>query len=582
MTGSLRFAGSNWRALRTALTIAGIALQARGAQALPDLVPTVLSPPPSAVAGQSILISWTVTNQGADPANPNWWDRLYLSTDTVISNDDTIIQDNNGDAIHTTALAAGGSYNNSETVPLPGNLSPGTYYVIVRTDVNTSVAESNESNNDLAVPITITQPDLVPTALTPPNSALAGQSITIAWTVTDQGNGAASPNWWDRLYLSTDTVISNDDTIIQDNNGDAIHTTALAAGASYNNSETVPLPGNLSPGTYYVIVRTDVNTTVPESNESNNDLAAPIAIQAPPTATPTQTPTFTFTPTSSPTGTPTRTPTGTPTSTPTITPTQTLTATPTVVDHFMCYKSAAAKPPTGRPPFPKFTPHAGVAVTDEFSGAPPDQHELDLKKTKALCNPADKNGEDPIAPTHTQHLESYVAKVTKLPTPQPKPTAQVRTTQDQFGVLKLKVTSVDRVMVPSNKVTGTNGAPPLTNPTVDHFKCYKAAVAKAPKGQPPFPVFTPVTVTVVDEFGGPLSYDLKKPKHFCSPADTNGEDPGAPDHPIHFVCYQAKLTKLPTPQPKFAKTTASTNNQFGSEVLNATAVDELCVPATVQ
>ena len=42
------------------------------------------------------------------------------------------------------------------------------------------------------------------------------------------------------------------------------------------------------------------------------------------------------------------------------------------------------------------------------------------------------------------------------------------------------------------------------------------------------PLWTIQTVTVNDEFGGPLQYDLIKPKHLCTPADKNGEDPTAP------------------------------------------------------
>jgi len=90
------------------------------------------------------------------------------------------------------------------------------------------------------------------------------------------------------------------------------------------------------------------------------------------------------------------------------------------------------------------------------------------------------------------------------------------------------------------------------------------------------------TVTLTDQLGGPLRYDLVKPKHLCTPADKNGEDPGAPGHPLHLVCYQAKLTKENPLQPPFAKTTVSTDNQFGPEVLTTTGVDELCLPSSVQ
>jgi concanavalin A-like lectin/glucanase superfamily protein len=300
---------------------------------------------------------------------------------------------------------------------------------------------------------------------------------------------------------------------------------------------------------------------------------------------PTATPTITLTPSLSPTATPTDTATRTPTHTPTITPTRTrtvtpsVTPTPTVLDHFKCYKVAPAKASPSQTPYPKFTPHLGVTVTDEFSGPVPDQHEMDFKKAQMLCAPADNSGAEPLAPTHPQHLEGYVVTISKLPTPQPKPTPQLKTIQNEYGTLILKVTKPDRVMVPSAKVIGDGGTAALSMPTVDHFKCYHAGVAKAAKHQPPFPVWTIQQAILTDQLGGPLIYLLTKPKHFCNPADTAGEDPGAPSHPLHLVCYKAKLAKEVPAQPSFTKTTLSTNNQWGPEVLKTTAVDELCVPS---
>lgn len=77
-----------------------------------------------------------------------------------------------------------------------------------------------------------------------------------------------------------------------------------------------------------------------------------------------------------------------------------------------------------------------------------------------------------------------------------------------------------------------------------------------------------------------MSYDLQKPQHLCAPVDKNGEDPTAPGHLPHLVCYKAKLKTQTPAQPKFVATTVSTNNQFGDEVLKATAVTELCVPSS--
>src|SRR5262249_38082814 len=65
----------NWRVLPI-LSVALLALPARAVLALPDLVPTVLTPPASAVAGGPLIsVSYTVTNQGDATANPSWRER---------------------------------------------------------------------------------------------------------------------------------------------------------------------------------------------------------------------------------------------------------------------------------------------------------------------------------------------------------------------------------------------------------------------------------------------------------------------------------------------------------------------------
>jgi hypothetical protein len=80
---------------------------------------------------------------------------------------------------------------------------------------------------------------------------------------------------------------------------------------------------------------------------------------------------------------------------------------------------------------------------------------------------------------------------------------------------------------------------------------------------------------VVDAFfTGGQSFVLKKPTKFCDAVAADGSainDPNA-----HLVCYGAKLPA----GTRFTKTTVSTNNpDFGADVLLATAVSELCVPA---
>jgi len=240
------------------------------------------------------------------------------------------------------------------------------------------------------------------------------------------------------------------------------------------------------------------------------------------------------------------------------------------LDHFKCYKATKARPPKSQT-YPEFTPRSGLdVVVDEFGTTP-----LDLKKAISVCNPANKNDEDPTAPGDVSHLESYKASVTRTVPSQPRFVKSIHQVQNQFGTIRLQLNAVDRLMVPSAKVLGAGGAPPYTATGLDHFKCYKASVAKLPGN-----VFAPeLGVKLVDQFGGPLFYDLKKPTRLCAPADKDGEDASAPGHAAHLVCYLAKLSRMSPAQARFSPLVVSTSNQFGNEVLKLTAIEELCVPS---
>ncbi len=305
-----------------------------------------------------------------------------------------------------------------------------------------------------------------------------------------------------------------------------------------------------------------------------------------PTATPTPSVTGTSTPTSTPTstGSPTHTATATPTGTPTITgtpsPTNTVTDTPTLtpttaLDSFACYKAVAASAPSGATPFPRFTPIPGVVLEDAFTtSAPGDQHKVDAKKTVQVCNPADVNDENAMAPAHAAHLVAYALTLSRLSPAQPRFSKSVHTLQGQLGTLKLEATGVASLLVPSAATLGTGGVLPLSDASIDHFECYDAHVARAPAGEPPFPTFTPTTVTLSDQFGGPVQVLLRKPTKLCLPANKNGEDATAPSHPQHLVCYAARPS---TDTASITPAVLSTNNQFGNAVLRAVKVTEVCL-----
>ncbi len=293
-----------------------------------------------------------------------------------------------------------------------------------------------------------------------------------------------------------------------------------------------------------------------------------------------------MTPTETVTETPSDTPTATASGTPTVTetPTATPTATPTPpLDHFDCYKVAAARAPLHQTPFPKFTPRKGVVVEDAFNNGTPtpaDLHEVDVVKAADVCNPANVNGGDASAPAHATHLEAYGIRLTRTSPAQPRFAKGVYTIDNALlGTLKLKTSAIATVLEPSAMAVGTGGATPLGGTNVDHFKCYKVSVARAPARQTPYPKFTPTTLTVSDELRGSVRVDLTKPTKLCLPADQNGEERTAPADSAHLVCYAARLSRTPPAQAKFTPTPLSTDNEFGNEVLRAIKLDEVCVPS---
>ncbi|MCL1475465.1 CARDB domain-containing protein [Argonema antarcticum] len=107
-----------------------------------DLVVTDFTIPANGVPGQNATISYTVTNQGANPALGSWSDAIYLSTDEQWDVGDALV----GRVQHFGDVPSAGTYSETLTAPLPG-VVPGDYYVMVRNDIRNSILESNEQNN---------------------------------------------------------------------------------------------------------------------------------------------------------------------------------------------------------------------------------------------------------------------------------------------------------------------------------------------------------------------------------------------------------------------------------------------------
>ena len=255
----------------------------------PDLVVNSVSgTPPNAVFGDSVPISWSVTNNGNASATGVWNDRVYLSTNATFQPDVDIPLSAN--PVGMSPLTPGGMYSRNLMVAIPPNYTDtGTYYLLVRTDDGSTVTESNENNNVVAsgaISLTPTPgPDLVVESVSGyPVSAAFGSVVPIQWTVRNLGNLDATGIWQDRAYLSTNTSFEPgvDQALSLILTGES----PLAVGASYNRSGNVTLPVNFTTtGYYYLLVRTDDSTVIGEPNEANNVLAGAV-IQLTPTPSP--------------------------------------------------------------------------------------------------------------------------------------------------------------------------------------------------------------------------------------------------------------------------------------------------------
>ena len=240
-----------------------------------DLVLSSASAPASAALGESIPVSWTVENQGNFPAPADWWDGVYVSDDMVYGAGDTYvytrtIQDQ-------TALAPGDSYTVTQTVTVP-NTNPGNRYLLFVADIWHNQGEAHEGNNVYAVPVTLYAADLVVSSASAPASVVLGETVTVEWTVTNEGSHSAPADWVDRVYVSDDTVYGSGDTHVRGVNiGDQ---TPLAPGASYSITldVTIPITGL---GDRHLLFVADADNRQGETDETNNVYALPITLHAP-------------------------------------------------------------------------------------------------------------------------------------------------------------------------------------------------------------------------------------------------------------------------------------------------------------
>lgn len=243
---------------------------------LVDHIVTNVTSSDSALVGRYFKVNWTVKNLGLNPNDYTysaWNDAFYLSLDSVFNANAIQISYKN----EYTRLNRNQSYTDSANYVIP-NIVSGNYYLFIRSNAfNQIIAERNLSNNanlrrnNSGVPIKVyvtnpPAPDLVDTIITAPASIAVGQPIKIIYTVKNNGVGAAYPTtWYDDIWLSNN---------LQPGGlylGQRYHSGTLLPGEFYTDSVTSIIPVNQPQGNYVIVVKTNHDNNVYESNY-NNDL----------------------------------------------------------------------------------------------------------------------------------------------------------------------------------------------------------------------------------------------------------------------------------------------------------------------
>ena len=265
----------------TANTAAGAPFTV-SAPSRPDLVAAVLAAPTSAQAGDAISITWRVTNAGSAPTAGNWSDRVYLSSDATLSGDDTLLRTQ---PVAIGALAPAASYQRTASVQIPVSYTASTRFLIAVTDALGGLVESVETNNAAAsAPCAVSAtpaPDLVAADVVSPAEGTFGSAVTLSWRVRNNGDLASPGGFSDLVFLSTDAVLSSDDIPVAVV-GSGSAQLAPGADAPRTTSVQLPLTNALVNGNYRLLVKTDGNASIEESNEGNNVASsASIALSRP-------------------------------------------------------------------------------------------------------------------------------------------------------------------------------------------------------------------------------------------------------------------------------------------------------------
>lgn len=236
---------------------------------------------PTVTAGQTIEVSWEVTNEGAGVGNRSHWaESVHLSLDEVLDESEDIYL---GSWSNTSFLGVGETRTRTASFVVPLNAT-GAWKLIVDADPQGQLDQQGLVADDVAASAALVQ--VQPQQLTnlrvtdvqlPTGPVLLGEPLPFLWT-TENDSGADVPaalEWTDHFWLLPQGEDFPDPGMlflggIQSNAG------LIAAGGgthvqdAANAGSPLLVPG-VAPGPYHIAVRTDALLQIAELEEGDDN-----------------------------------------------------------------------------------------------------------------------------------------------------------------------------------------------------------------------------------------------------------------------------------------------------------------------
>jgi len=237
-----------------------------------DLAPTTLNVN-VAQSYRLLQVQYTITNMGTINVSAPWSyaDVFYVSTNSVLDASATQV----AVFYENQPLPPNSSYSRTNQVTIPIGVGH-NYYLLLKTDGNNQIAEINESNNVIAIPLDGHLPDLVPGNISLAGNPVSGESLQVIYTATNSGALPISAQWIDKVYLSTNSVLDTNAISC----GSLTLNQSLAVGGTYTATNVVTLP-RIPVGTYNLLLHLDDTDQIVESNETNNTGTIPVVLTIP-------------------------------------------------------------------------------------------------------------------------------------------------------------------------------------------------------------------------------------------------------------------------------------------------------------